>query len=300
MRLVRALGLLVPATLMAQQPPKAVAITFDDVPGVALAHCAGKRAVRLNETLLGTLERNDIPAAALVVTGAGRCGARDLTRIVNMWLDAGHIVGSHTHSHPDFNTTSLATYSDDVTRADELLNAALRRRGKTLQYFRYPGLHAGNTHAKKSGLDRFLASKRYRIAVVTIDNQEWVYAEAYAKAKARNDTARIKRILPAYFEHLDSSFAYYEDLTQRLFNRQIPQVLLLHANEINADHLEDVLRLIRRRGYGFVSLDQAMSDSAYRRPDTYIGPRGLSWLQRWALAAGVPFAQEPREHKWIR
>ena len=299
MRVALALTLFLTTPLAAQQTQKSVAVTFDDIPGVAMA-CGPEAAVRLNRRLLAKVAAHKIPAAALVVTGNTRCGSSDLTRIVNMWLDAGHEVGSHTHSHFDLNSQPLLTYLADVGRAHDILTSILKPRGKTVRYFRFPGLHAGNTQAKKSALDRELAARRYRNAVVTIDNQEWVYAEVYTAAKVRNDTARIRTLLPLYFEHLDLSFAYYEALTEKLFNRQIRQVLLLHANDLNADYLDDVVKIMRRRGYLFISLDEAMADSAYRRPDKYVGPMGLSWLQRWAIAEGIKFRREPREHAGIR
>jgi peptidoglycan/xylan/chitin deacetylase (PgdA/CDA1 family) len=279
------------------RPDLRVAVTFDDIPSVAVARC---NARALNERLLTKIKRNDMPAAALVVTGPGRCGAEQLAPIVEMWLAAGHEVGSHTHTHNDFNRMSLAAYLADVDSAHRRLNAILSRGGRQLKYFRHPLLHAGDTPAKQQALARHLRAKGYTIAVVTVDNQEWVFAEAYARAKRQNDSAMIRKILPAYYAHLDSSFAYYEQLSDRLFKRQIPQVLLLHANEINADHLDHVANTIRARGYRFISLSEALADSAYRRPDTYVGPAGMSWLQRWALAAGVRFLREPREPAWLR
>jgi peptidoglycan/xylan/chitin deacetylase (PgdA/CDA1 family) len=273
-----------------------VAVTFDDVPSVAVARCDARA---LNERLLAKIKRNRMPAAALVVTGPARCGADQLAPIVGMWLTAGHEVGSHTHTHNDINRMSLAAYLADVDRAHQRLSGIMSRHGKRLEYFRYPFLHAGDTPAKQAGLARHLGAKGYMIAVVTVDNQEWVFAEAYVRAKRQNDSAMIRKILQAYYAHIDSSFAYYERLSDRLFKRQIPQVLLLHANEINADHLDDVARTIRARGYRFISLSEALADSAYRRPDTYVGPAGMSWLQRWALAAGVRFPPEPREPAWL-
>ncbi len=261
-----------------------------------MAQC---NATALNQRLLAKLKRHSIPAAALVVTGPSRCGAHQLPRILAAWRAGGHEIGSHTHSHRDINTLALPVYLRDVDTAHARLTA-MQPRGVRVRYFRHPFLHAGNTVAKKEGLDRHLRANGYQIAVVTIDNQEWVFAEAYADAKKRGDPQKIARILPAYFAHIDSSFAYYEDLTQRLFDRQIPQVLLLHANEINADHFDDVVNVIRRRGYRFVSLRAALHDSAYRRPDKYVGPAGMSWLQRWALDAGIPFKPEPREPAWLR
>jgi hypothetical protein len=52
--------------------------------------------------------------------------------------------------------------------------------------------------------------------------------------------------------------------------------------------------MVRGRGYRFVTLEQALSDDAYKLP-TAQTPRGLSWLHRWRLAKGLPLRMEPRE-----
>lgn len=84
-----------------------------------------------------------------------------------------------------------------------------------------------------------------------------------------------------------------------MFGREIPHTLLLHANLLNAEQLERVLAMLEDRGYRFVGLPEAVSDPAYAREDSYVGPRGLSWLQRWALEDGVPVPDEPREAAWV-
>jgi hypothetical protein len=44
--------------------------------------------------------------------------------------------------------------------------------------------------------------------------------------------------------------------------------------------------MFKRRGYKCVDLETALKDDAYRLPDTYVGPAGISWLHRWALERG--------------
>jgi hypothetical protein len=90
--------------------------------------------------------------------------------------------------------------------------------------------------------------------------------------------------------------AYYVQQSMALFGREIPQVLLLHSNRLNADTFDALARMFEGRGYSFVPLDRAVSDSAYRSRDTYVGPAGITWLHRWALTAGKRgafFAGEP-------
>ena len=57
--------------------------------------------------------------------------------------------------------------------------------------------------------------------------------------------------------------------------------------------------MLERRGYSFVTLEEAMSDRAYRLPDTYTGEWGISWLQRWAMARGAQFRKEPYVSDWM-
>ena len=51
--------------------------------------------------------------------------------------------------------------------------------------------------------------------------------------------------------------------------------------------------MLKRRGYRFISLDEALKDKAYSLPDTYTGPVGISWIQRWGITKGMGFRKEP-------
>jgi len=61
---------------------------------------------------------------------------------------------------------------------------------------------------------------------------------------------------------------------------------LLHANLLNADYFDDLVQMMRRHGYAFITLDQALQDKAYESLDTYTGLKGISWLHRWAITKG--------------
>jgi peptidoglycan/xylan/chitin deacetylase (PgdA/CDA1 family) len=284
-------------------PRREIAITFDDLPGVAMLRsqrCNSKAFEEVNRKLLRSIIANRIPAFGLVVEGNICQGQqRALPNLLGMWLDAGLDLGNHSFSHFDLNTTPLATYEADVVRGETVTRKVLQQRGKALRYFRHPFLHAGKDLATKRAFEKFLTERGYRIAPVTIDNQEWIFAEVYAVAKERKDKATADRVAAEYIKYMESVFDFFEKRSVEVTGREIKQVLLLHDNPLNADYLDELVRMMKRRGYSFISLDQALQDPAYRLPDNYAGPIGLSWIHRWGLTKGMALKNEPPEPEFI-
>ncbi len=267
-----------------------VALTFDDLPGVALP--AGCDALRWNKKLLATLRAHRAPALGLVIASR-RC---DLEPVLNAWLDAGHDLGNHTSSHRDLNAMPIDAYEEDIVRGEPLLRGALARHGKTLRYFRYPMLHTGTSLTTRNAVAKFLSDRGYINAPVTIDNEDWIFANAYARALDRNDAALAARIAAAYVPYMESTVAFLEKRTMQVVGRPIAQILLLHMNALNADKLDSLLRMLEHRGYRFITIDEALRDPAYALPDGYVGPKGISWIHRWGLAKGMPVTLEPDAH----
>ncbi len=282
---------------------RSVAVTFDDLPAVASStgNCNLEGMLDLNRRLLNQIETHRVPAAGLVKEGGicDRLRENHLPRLLSMWLDDGHELGNHTFSHFDINNTPLDVYQKDVVRGERTLRQVLGERGLTLRYFRHPLLHAGAEVDKKRALDAFLKERGYTIAAVTIDNQEFMYADVYVRAKRRGDRETMQKVVDAYVPFMESVFAFFEEWSVEVLGYEPPQVLLLHANELNADHFGALAEMMRRRGYEFVTLEKALEDKAYREPDDYVGPRGLSWIHRWAVSKGMELKEEPREPDWL-
>jgi peptidoglycan/xylan/chitin deacetylase (PgdA/CDA1 family) len=209
-------------------------------------------------------------------------------------------LGNHTYSHKYFYDTPLAAFEQEVIKGEPVTRQLLAEKGKRLRYFRHPFLNTGRTLAAKREFEKFLAGRGYRVAPVTIDNSEWIFAREYSDALAKNDSEKARRVVEAYVPYMESMFEFYEKLSTELFGREIPQVLLVHANQLNGDHFREVIEMMRRRGYTFVSLDDALRDPAYRSRDTYVGEVGISWLQRWLVTRGQPFRKEPYLPEFMR
>ena len=280
-------------------PARSLAFTFDDLPGLG-APCDIPRFERLNRKLVDAIRRNGLPATGLVVESRVCPAERHrIGTLYTMWLDAGLELGNHTRSHRDFNNVPIEEYQADVIAGEATLRPLLEARGKKLRYFRYPFLRSGTELPKKRAFEAFLRERGYTNAPVTIDNDEYIYADVYARALQKGDRQLAGRIADDYARYMDRVFAFYEKLSRDTLGYELPQVLLLHVNQINADHLDRLAHIARQRGYRFISLEAALRDKAYARADAYVGRRGLSWLHRWALDDGKKPPSQPDVPEWI-
>jgi len=275
------------AAAAAASPDRRVAVTIDDLPAPPRA-VVGEDLPALQamtSKLLAALKASATPAIGFVNEGKlAPQGEREAARValLEAWLEAGMDLGNHTYSHESLNRTPIRGFEQDTVRGEEVTRKLLSARGRTLRYFRHPFLHTGRTPEVKRAFESFLAKRGYEIAPVTHDNGEWIFAVAYAKA-GTGDAAAQRNILSAYVPYMDAKFDYFERESKALFGREIPQVLLIHANSLNADAYPELARMMKARGYRFVPLAQALEDPAYRSPDTFTGAGGISWLHRWAL-----------------
>lgn len=286
-----------------QPRQREVAITFDDLPGVHTrgSGCDPKGLEALNRKLINSLTSHDIPALGLVVESRLCDNKKEaLSGLLKLWLDAGLELGNHSYSHFDLNNTPLDKYQADVIRGELTTRKLLQETGLKLKYFRHPYLHAGKDIDTKRRFEKFLVERGYQVAPVTIDNQEWVFAEVYARAVRARDQATAQRVASAYVQYMEDIFEFFERRSIDVVGYEIKQVLLLHVNPLNADYFDKLVEMIKKRGYTFKTVDHVLKDPAYGLPDNYAGPVGLSWLHRWAITKGIENKAEPREPQWIK
>ncbi len=286
------------------QTGRAVAITIDDLPGVSVGP-ETDAFDKMTDGILDALRRHDVPGIGFVnesklyVDGVLQ---DDKVALLRRWLDNDHLLGNHTFSHRRLYDTPTAEYLQDVVDGEYITRRVVESTGKTLRYFRHPFLNTGRSLEQKRELESFLAERGYTVAPVTIDNYDYEFALAYANALADGDSARATRIGETYIDYMTGIFDYYETQSRLILQYEPRQVLLIHANRLNADWLDSLLTMIAERGYSFIDLDEALRDDAYQSPDTVITRFGFSWLHRWAITADMDrtiFRGEPEVPAWI-
>jgi beta-lactamase regulating signal transducer with metallopeptidase domain/peptidoglycan/xylan/chitin deacetylase (PgdA/CDA1 family) len=272
-----------------------VAVTF-----VGLPYFRGgdESMESLNQTtakLLDGMAAHNIKAVGFVGEGMlykeGQTEAR--INILRRWLEAGHELGNQSYQHMSLFKTPLADYEANVLRGEQVTRPLMQEYGKQLRYFSYPFLNTGPTPETKKAFEQFLSEHGYRIHAVTIDNMDWIFSNAYLEARRRGDAEVMKRISDEYVAYMESVFAHYERLSVKTFGREIPQVLMLSASALNADNFDRLVEMLKRRGYGFVTMEEALKDTAFSTPTNYTGPWGISWIERWAKDKGLDIKGDP-------
>lgn len=310
--LIRAvlLSVLLTTTALAGEPDRRIAITIDDLPWARLDTITPADLQARHAQLIAALKQAGAPGVGFVNEGKLEvAGEVQPARVAMLrdWLDAGYELGNHTFGHVDLHAVGLEAYRADILRGERQLRPLLAERGATPRWFRHPYLRAGRTPEDKAAVASFLDEHGYRIAPVTVDNGEWVWAFAYANVlDGSPDTpkraATLARLRRGYVPYMLNKVDYFERQSQKLLGRALPQVWLLHANELNAVAFVDLVAGVRRRGYRVVGLDEALADRAYARVDGYTGRYGPSWLHRWAMAENQPkefYAGEPVVPRWV-
>jgi peptidoglycan/xylan/chitin deacetylase (PgdA/CDA1 family) len=272
-------------------PDRQIAITSDDLPAGAARFMSAAAITEMTGKLLAVLQREKVPAVGFVnerklFFNWGEVDER--IKALSMWLDAGFELGNHTYAHTSLNRAGLKEFEESVIQGETVTRLLLAQHNKQLRYFRHPYLDTGRDLQTRREAEAFLVGRGYRIAPITMDAWDWNFAIVYDDAKNRGDTALQQEVVSGYLSYHTAVFDYYEKLSKNLLGYEPKQILLLHANNLEADHLGELLEMLRKRGYRFVTLEDALSDDAYSLPDTYVGEEGRGWIEHWAITRGQP------------
>jgi len=276
-----------------------VCLTIDDLPLQRMSLYSPDGQAEVTGKILASLGSFRIPAVGFVnenklFNGPELIPSRRL--LLEAWLKSGMELGNHTWSHPDYNNHSFSAFKEEIRKGQLVMNELCPVYQKPVRYFRHPYLHRGNSKAKVDSLAQYLKTIGLTEAPVTMDNSEWIFAAAYDSAARADNAALMEQIGLAYIGYMEQKMHYFEKQSVQLFGRNISHVLLIHANALNSDYLDELAELFIRNRYEFVTLAEVLEDPAYQSEDTYYKSNGISWIHRWAITRGYGkefFAGEP-------
>jgi peptidoglycan/xylan/chitin deacetylase (PgdA/CDA1 family) len=269
-----------------------LAVTIDDLPATGPLP-PGVTRLWIATQMIQALRQHAAPGVVGFANGGQVRDNPELQEILQAWRQAGFL-GNHTLSHADLNNMSADEFVADIERNESLL-APLSPAGAA-KYFRYPYLHEGNTPEKRNAVRRWLTSRDYAVAQVTVYFEDWAWNDVYPRCVAQKDEQAIARMKELFLEVAKARLAWSRELSARLFNRQVKHILMLHAGAFDALMLDELLRAYRADGVTLVGLESAVQDPAYATKLDLVGNGDRTFLLQVAEAKGVdvpPVASGP-------
>ncbi|HKP68720.1 MAG TPA: M56 family metallopeptidase [Pyrinomonadaceae bacterium] len=274
---------------------KKLAVGFVGIPPVDRSANPPKDSDATTRLLIQELKEHKVPATGFLTGNMVSDGEKLFpvrANMARMWRDAGFEVGLGGFKHVWLYHTPVDEYIANIEKNEAVAKQVLGD-GTTLRHFSYPFLNTGKSAEDKARVESWLASHGLSSVKYTFDNSEWMYSWAYDMARNDNDVNTMKEIREAYLAYMSKMFDHYEAYSTEMFGRDIPQTLVLTSSRLVTDTADDFFGMAIKRGYSFVTIDEAQSDEAYRTKENFVGDAGISWFERWAMAKGTKLRAEP-------
>ena len=265
-----------------------IAITVDDLPDHGSQPAGGMTRVGIERAYITALKGHHVPQAWGFVNAHGLVGEPDSIAVLKEWRAAGFPLGNHTYSHMGLSNSTLTAWTADLQAGEPVLDALMG--DENWRFLRFPFLDGGNA-TNHDGAIAYLNAHHYRIADVSVSFSDWAYTETYNRCLARNDQAAIATMKARYIASVRSEIVRMKLLSQKVYGRTIPQVLLTHIGGFASVMLPQVLDELDEAGAHYVTLEQAESDPAYAETDAKAGEGSL--MERTAGEKGIDISSIP-------
>ncbi|MDJ0646630.1 MAG: polysaccharide deacetylase family protein [Flavobacteriaceae bacterium] len=257
---------------------KKVAITIDDVPNTI-------RTKYYNKPILSEkIDSLKIPVTIFINEGLlyqTNIFSKNLELLEN-WAQKKYVsLGNHSFHHSRYSTIKIDSFKTDILKGAEISGRLAKKYKKAYDYFRFPFNDLGKDSVQQVQIKQFLDLKGYQIAPFTIESSDWMFNCIYEHYLNKGDQIKAKQIGELYVDKTLDYFIFFEEIARDEYNRDIRQIYLCHDNTLNTHFLPILIRRLKKRGYKFISLENALTDRVYKQENTYFKKWGISWIYRW-------------------
>ncbi len=256
-----------------------VAITIDDVPNIRKY-----QKDNFDSILLNKLDSLSIPVAIFI--NEGQIYKNDSVvkniELLQNWIKRDYITaGNHSFSHSRYSEVGLELFIEDINKGESYSKELSSKYNKSIKYFRFPYNDLGKDSIQQKQIQNYLTKKEYIITPFTIESSDWMFNYVYEYYLKTGNIKKAAEIGMLYVDKTMQTFDFFNSLAINQYGRAINQIYLCHDNSLNADYLNDIIKLLKEKEYTFISLDEAILDSVYQQKINYWKKWGVSWLYRW-------------------
>lgn len=238
-----------------------LAITIDDLPQNGPLP-PGVTRVDITRDTLAVLKKRQVPPVYGFINAKKLEGSVDGAEALKMWA-AAEPFGNHTYTHIDLEANTAEAFEREVEQNEPTLEL-LAKPGSDWHWLRYPYLHEGDTVEKRRAVREYLTKRGYKIAQVTLDWEDYMWNNAYARCAAKNDTKSIEWLRTSYLSTASEFLDLGRAQAKLIYGHEINYVLLMHLGAYSSTIMPDALDLLKKKGFKLVTLEEAQSDPVYQ------------------------------------
>ena len=273
--------------------PRRVAFSFDDAPtGDSVIMSGEERSQRI----LDALQEGGVEEAILFAVSS-RIDPATIGRM-HAYAEAGHVIASHSHTHPNLHNVGSKAFLADVGTAHEILSGLPGFQ----PYFRFPYLNEGATIEERDAVRAGLKTLGYRAGYATIDNYDFYIDRLLREAREDGRAVDLEAVGALYVEMILGAAIHYDDAACTWLGRSPAHMLLLHENDVAALFLPALIAALKAAGWEIITASEAYADPiANVVPDTlFLGQGQVAALAAVAGAEASELRHEGESTEVLR
>lgn len=235
---------------------KEIAFSFDDAP---LKSSQFFETLHRTETLIEKLKTLNSPAAMIFANPCKKSNQQEVLSQLKKYKDAGHIIANHTCSHLRLDDTSPAEYTNDILKADKILQPLL----VGTKFFRFPYLNEGKDIKLRDQIRDWLKKNNFKNGSVSIDTDDYVFSFEMNKAKKNGNKIDFKKVEKLFVDHLLEMVKFYDELAVKNLGYSPKHVILLHEMDVTVMFIDSFTQALRKKGWNIISASEAYTDKLY-------------------------------------
>lgn len=241
--------LLVFLCFIKQVAAEKIVLSFDDAPiGNGPFFSIDER----HEKMLACLKEKQVKAIFFVIPKQSEQFEKDYK---SFYFFKDHYLANHSYSHQHLSEMKAEDYLQDVLKADQILS----RFPNYKKCFRYPFLdygqrkNTGGSTAKAKAVASRLHTLGFSHGYVSLDVFDWFLQSLVEKAVKAEKTISFENLKDFYLKLIRSSI-------EQAPKQKEAQMLLLHANDINALFIADIIEEFKAHEWQWIDPMEAYQE----------------------------------------
>jgi hypothetical protein len=235
------------------------------------------------EKLVNALKANGIPPTVDFLAGE----SFDLG-LQEEWLRGGNLIGSLTYKGRSPKKGTAQEFIDTLSRNEKELAPVWSKFERKQKYFRYPSLKLGVDTQRPREIRAFLKQNGFVEVPATIDARDDYFSQPYCAALARGDKVCANFISATFKSTLLERTQKARAAARKIAGRDVKQILMIQANQLTSDLLDELLRWYKAMGVRFISIDEALGDPFYATEDVTNTASQIIWETKRQLGIMAP------------